>query len=789
MKVIAARIFDLKWLRSGSFTRATKTGARVGVVLCAIISIFIWGVPTGFAEESSDTGRGLENQTAAQSETPQEGKKSPGDLQGEHSLDEIVVTATRTAKSIADAPASVSVVTHENIENRNVQTVDSALNLVPGLFNKRSKDLDTTAWVILHGIPNQKRTLVLLDGLPINGGYSGDVSWNGLDPDNVDRIEVAKGPFSSLYGGNAMGGVVNILTRMPEKREVVIKSEGGSNNFWTTYGSYGDKLTDRLSIFASYGYKTGDGYPTQPVVKTPTTMGAGTSVSGAIPTTTVKGATAFEVGDTGDNNFSRDSADFKLEYKLTDSSKAMVSFMRNNYVYGYGAPSSYLTDSSGSSVFSGSVLVNNNQNRLALTEYNYLSGGGFRTENIGNVAYETKLFGDALLKINCGVLNRERDGYVSPSSTATRSGGTGTYRDTPSDTVNTDLQMILPIFEKHLLTFGLTYKYDQANTTERVLSDWTDNGTKGDLKYESKGKDDVFSFYTQAEINILKNLTGYIGVRGDYWRTYDGYVNMIGSTGYPQDLSGTSEFSANPKGALVFRPNNSTTLRAEVGTAFRPPNVYELYATWKSGSTTYACNPELTPETSFSWDFGLDQKLGDKTTFRTTFFYNELYDMIYYKTITTNYKQYINAGEARTYGLELELERKVFDCLTLFGNFTVTESEMLSNPASPSSEGKQLTGVPTFQYTLGGEFKRGPLSIIATGRYASKVYNNDDNSDTASGVYQSYDSYFVADISAKYQVAKYASLTFSINNLLDANYFTYYQAPGRQFYGGVTLKF
>lgn len=793
MKMFAEWFNQLNLLRFHYWRAMASSRSRLAVLLIAAILLLVRGVwtPPVFAQEATDASVAASpgGETQLQGETGQKAKGTPDTKKDEHLLDEIVVTATRTAKSIADAPASVSVVTHEDIENRNIQSADTALNLIPGVFNKRSKDLDTTASVTLHGIPDQKRTLVLIDGQPVNGGYSGDVNWNGVDPDSIERIEVAKGPFSSLYGGNAMGGVINVITRMPEKREVVVKGGYGSDDFWTTYGSYGDRISDKLSIFASYGYKASDGYPTQLVVKTPSTPGSGLPVRGAIPTTTSQGAPAYIVGDRGDNNWSRDSANFKLAYDINQTSKATLSFMRSNYGYGYGDPHSYLTDTSGAPVFSGSVLVDNPQQLLKLSESNFLAGGGFRTENIGNLGYETKLFDDAVLKVNCGILDRERDGYVTPSSTATRKDGPGTYRDTPSDSVNTDVQMLLPVLDKHLLTFGAAFRYDQADSKQRLLTNWNDNDTKTDLSYQAKGKDEIFSFYTQAEISILQNLTGYLGVRGDYWETFDGYVNQVGSAGYPQEFGGSSSFSANPKGALVFKPNDSLSFRAEAGTSFRPPNIYELYSTWSYYGVTYASNPNLKPETCVSYDFGLDQKLGPNTMVRTSFFYNELHDLIYLHSISSTYQKLVNAGKARTYGAELEVERKVFGCLTLFGSLTVTQSEMLSNPANPESEGKQLVGVPLFQYSVGGEFKRGPFSLTLTGRYASKQYNSDTNSDTASGVYGSYDAYFITDVFARYQLTKSATLTFAVNNLFDRDYFTYYQAPGRQLFGGVSFKF
>lgn len=143
-------------------------------------------------------------------------------------LAEVVVTATRTEKPRAEAPASVSVVTKEELERRNLQALDQAVNLLPGVYHKRGKGLmDVVAHVAIRGIPGGKRTMVMLDGLPLNSPYTGGVDWEGLVPEGVERIEVARGPSSSLYGGYAMGEVVNIITRMPER--FILHRRSGNN--------------------------------------------------------------------------------------------------------------------------------------------------------------------------------------------------------------------------------------------------------------------------------------------------------------------------------------------------------------------------------------------------------------------------------------------------------------------------------------------------------------------------------------------------------------------------------
>lgn len=128
-------------------------------------------------------------------------------------MEEMVVTATKTAKDSADAPATVSVVTRKEIEDMNVQSVDESLTYLPGVYTHRPGGHEPSVMgtnVLLRGVPNYSRTLVLVDGQTLNDPYIGAVTWESVPAETVERIEVVPGPFSSLYGGSAMGGVINI---------------------------------------------------------------------------------------------------------------------------------------------------------------------------------------------------------------------------------------------------------------------------------------------------------------------------------------------------------------------------------------------------------------------------------------------------------------------------------------------------------------------------------------------------------------------------------------------------
>ena len=124
----------------------------------------------------------------------------------------IVVTATRTAQTIDDTLASVTVITREEIEGRQVQSVQDVLRGVPGLGVANSGGLGKQSSVFLRGT-NPDHMLVLIDGMRVASAASGRAAFEDFPIDHIERIEIVRGPRSSLYGSEAIGGVIQIFTR------------------------------------------------------------------------------------------------------------------------------------------------------------------------------------------------------------------------------------------------------------------------------------------------------------------------------------------------------------------------------------------------------------------------------------------------------------------------------------------------------------------------------------------------------------------------------------------------
>ncbi len=177
-----------------------------------------------------------------------------------------VVTPARTTQAISDVPGAVDVITGAQLKSAPGVTLnDKLVNMIPGAVSSRANGIYSFASAVtLRGLPSneQGRTLVLLDGAPVNTGATGAVNWNRLAAEDIDRIEVFKGPVSSLYGSNAEAGVINVITKkaVPGYRAGV--SYGTYNTFQANVGA-GVKIKN-LSLSANGGYLGSNGYNSTP---------------------------------------------------------------------------------------------------------------------------------------------------------------------------------------------------------------------------------------------------------------------------------------------------------------------------------------------------------------------------------------------------------------------------------------------------------------------------------------------------------------------------------------------
>ncbi len=180
----------------------------------------------------------------------------------EVTLEEVVVTATRDIQEIRKIPANVTVITREEIEQSNSQTTIDLIRNEVGVVVRDYYGTGKKASVDIRGFGETGllNTLVLVDGRRVNEIDLSGVDWTQIPLDQVERIEIVRGSGSVLYGDNAVGGVINIITKKPEK-PFSANAEGviGSYHYNKERGSVSGKWGP-LSAILNVGYNGTEGY-------------------------------------------------------------------------------------------------------------------------------------------------------------------------------------------------------------------------------------------------------------------------------------------------------------------------------------------------------------------------------------------------------------------------------------------------------------------------------------------------------------------------------------------------
>jgi vitamin B12 transporter len=178
----------------------------------------------------------------------QEPTPAPSPVEAE--AEQVVVTATRFDIPLDLSPASASVINSEDFEQKQIERVSDVLREVPGLSVVQTGTAGQLTSVFTRGLRSE-HTQVLLDGIPINQGLQGAFNFADLTIDDVDRIEVVRGPQSTLYGPRALAGVIQIFTKQGAGPPgAMVAGEGGSYDTFREWGQSDGK-------FGNFDYSVG----------------------------------------------------------------------------------------------------------------------------------------------------------------------------------------------------------------------------------------------------------------------------------------------------------------------------------------------------------------------------------------------------------------------------------------------------------------------------------------------------------------------------------------------------
>jgi iron complex outermembrane receptor protein len=713
-------------------------------------------------------------------------------------LGEVVVTATRTSASLSDTPAAVTVVNSRNIEAKNASRLGDVLDQVPSLYLRggalgQSQGTIGTSGMSLRGI-DQTRTLILLDGQPIQDAGSGKVNWRIPFVEDIDRVEVVPGAFSSLYGSNAIGGVVNIITKQPDKREFNAKIKKGWGDASGEDASiyFRDKMDNGLGFAGGLGYQDRDSYVNDFVVKTsacppaPASCTTRTPVTGAQATTTREGVPAYVVGDLGATPWRATNAAAKLSYELNVRDKIFAGINHEETKQRYSQFNTYLRSATtGAPVSSGLLDVNGQPVVLSNYDFTLLSFSPLHEAATRYfTGYDGTIGNDYLLKIDLAKIDRAYS-FVLANPTATWDNGAGSLSDTPNAGIDGSVQLTFPAGSRQVLVTGVAIHKDSVNQKIHALSSWRNPDSRTAVNSGYNGYSTTTSAFVQDEFGVVDELKVYVGGRMDKWETRgDNFSNVapIGTTIYP--TRSVSAFS--PKTSAVYKHSEARTLRMSFGKSFRAPANQDLYTSSTSRGRTTTGDPNLQPERGTTWEVGGDFRITENATATATYYDTRLSNLIYVKQVLPDppppaLKQSIriNAGKAKVRGVELGIAVKLQDGLDLDANYAYIDSKMLENVTDPLSVGKRLTDSPKNIAGIGLTARQGAWSGALNVRLVSHIFWTAQNTDVVEGVPGSYDAHTMVNAKLGYAFSKEMKGAVAVNNLLNTKAYSFFLLPRR----------
>lgn len=698
-----------------------------------------------------------------------------------YELKGVTVTANRQAEDINSVPANVSVVTGSQIKAKNIQTVAQAIAMAPGMQLDQSQE---GGEVRMRGY-DSSNVLVLVDGQPVNNAYSGQAYLSLLPVDNISRIEVVRGGQSALYGGNAVGGVVNIITNTTRHDGVygtVLEGYGSNNTVRQVYDVRGKK--GKVTFGAFYESRNTDGWRND-------ALSAGSKATGEDLGPVENSGLAqdtggkYVIGDRGRQHVMSESYGFQFGYNFNKDQTLNYKYTHGNYSWDYKDPRTYVKDANGNERWDGYFTDGNNQISLKPSS---IGTWGYRNFDMHSLTYNDQ---KSLFHFHAGFTKYSRDGYTSPAAVvinpATHFDGAGTKSNYPSQNFTMDMNKRWKLGD-HTLLLGTYYAEGKFDQKIYDIADWKNFNSTGKATDWFGGKLRTWALYVQDKWAFTDKLTAYIGGRYDHFEKYGGYYHdKKGDEGTYEEKS-YGQFS--PKLSLEYAQDDSTNFYVSYGRSFNPPQLYELYRTGPIVMTMYKGNPNLKPETTDNWELGVKKQLGEKTSITADVFSAKTKDYIYaqqYEDATGKYKSYSNVGKADTKGFELAVTHTFSALWSSYMNYT-WQIGTVNEEGNGEHRNYQL---PRHLFHVGVTYTNNPWTISLDGVFTSSrndPYNNRDP-EIYTGRFGSYDPYFLLNLDSNYQFNKNVSMQFSIYNVFDREFYDDEITAGRTYNVAVRYTF
>lgn len=607
-------------------------------------------------------------------------------------FDTVVVSAAGFEQDMTDAPASITVIGQKELQQKRYGNLAQALDGVEGIDIRQGTGKTGGLNISIRGLPSDY-TLILIDGRRQN--TSGNATPNGFNEtatsfmppmSAIERIEVIRGPMSTLYGSDAMGGVVNIITKK------VAAEWGGSLSLDHTFQQnrdYGD--TSGASFYAS-----------GPLLEDK----LGLAIRGSLfdrSESNLKFSDNSVVNKRGVSPV--DGRNYTVGGRLTltpnNTNDIFLDIERGRQVYNNDDCQLGTLDGwdKGSNTTGCSVIkpeqVNGYQDELRFERDQFALG---HTTRLGFGTLDSSITHNTTETIGRTIPGKNRgDSYDNFPSIVV-----GNDRELKATELVIDSKLVAPIGDAHIATIG---------------GQWQDAELKDGIATETF-QQKSWALFGEDEWLLRENLALTLGARYDHHEAFGGHVS--------------------PRAYLVWNTTDNWTLKGGVSRGYKTPSLNDLHAgingVGGQGSTLTIGSPGLQPETSTSTEIGAYYDNLGGFNANATLFHNKFTDKIASGdpikdplcAKNTNAKdpsldgtctQKVNIDEAVTQGLELAASWSFIQDWKLSGNYTFSDSEQKSG----ANQGQALTNTPKHMASAQLSWETtDSLTLWLKGEYRSK---------------------------------------------------------------------
>ena len=569
-----------------------------------------------------------------------------------------VITASKVLENIKKTSASVSVITAREIRRMGAREIKDVLRTVPGISfqNERHGDYDLEVRGIVKD--GNQHILFLLNGHSLNANYWGGIAptYTELALENIERIEVVRGPGSALYGANAFAAIVNVITKEAADVDgLQLNAKAGSEDT-QQYNLLFGKRFGELGVKLNFEYLETDIY---------------------------RGKIQEDQQSQLDQIFGSQAS---LAPGETRGYKERYEFSWLFELYGFRFDGIYADRDMIPSI--GLTPVLNDKSRTPSTDYAFnirydrdvmqnLNLQGKIYYNYAFMDYYYQLYPENTVLMTPDGPQVWPEGVIgAPSNKNIRTGG--------------EVQATYSVSDSHTLLGGVTYEYMNQYDVE-ALSNYLTTPIRdvliargevsevSDIQNYSQEADRTFGAVFLEDLwNLGENLRFTLGAR------YDEYSDFGGSF--------------NPRAGLVWEFIKDYDFKLLYGRAFRAPSFYELY---NVNNPAYVGNPDLNPEIVDTYEMSFGAQVSSALSGRLTLFRNHIDDSIELVSYETQ-NVFENQGEIRAQGIELEM-RYDFGKGTYLGmNYTYQDAENLDDDEelynAPDHKGNVMANVRFSKY-------------------------------------------------------------------------------------------